>query len=44
MKHVEEAAGALGWRLTNDEVTALERTVVRIPESLLTPGAPFENW
>lgn len=40
-EQVEEAAGALGWRMTDEEVRALESAAAKIPES---PGAPFENW
>ena len=40
-KQVEEAAGALGWRMTDEEVRALEAAAAKVPAS---PGAPFENW
>ena len=35
------AAGALGWRLTADEVAALDRQSDGIEPNI---GAPFENW
>ena len=35
------AGGALGWRLSADEVTALEKIADTIPPAV---GAPFENW
>jgi len=36
-----EAAGALGWRMDDAEVTALDEASSRV---LPFPGAPFENW
>lgn len=36
-----EAAGALGWRLTDEEVKALDDASSRV---LPFTGAPFENW
>lgn len=38
----EEAAGALGWRLSAAEVEALDDA--SRPLAQLHPGAPFENW
>ena len=38
---VAEAAGALGWRLSEAEVAELDAVSARIPSST---GAPFENW
>ena len=35
------AAGALGWRLTSDEMAALDAASDRCPPS---QGLPFENW
>ena len=35
------AAGALGWRLTPDEVAALDSMSDRTTPAI---GAPFENW
>jgi len=40
-KQVNEAAGALGWRLTDGEVAELDRVSGKVPTSL---GAPFEQW
>ena len=34
-------AGAFGWRLSADEVSALDRESSKLPSAL---GAPFENW
>jgi aryl-alcohol dehydrogenase-like predicted oxidoreductase len=36
-----EAAGALGWRMTEEEVAALDEASARV---LPFMGAPFENW
>eukprot|EP00191_Tetraselmis_sp_GSL018_P017791 CAMPEP_0177582920 /NCGR_PEP_ID=MMETSP0419_2-20121207/3028_1 /TAXON_ID=582737 /ORGANISM="Tetraselmis sp., Strain GSL018" /LENGTH=390 /DNA_ID=CAMNT_0019072241 /DNA_START=173 /DNA_END=1345 /DNA_ORIENTATION=- len=36
-----EAAGALGWRLTDEEVAALDEASSRV---IPFPGAPFESW
>lgn len=38
---VEEIAGAVGWRLTDAEVAALDSVSAKIPSS---SGAPFEKW
>lgn len=38
---VAEIAGAVGWRLTDAEVTELERAADKIETPL---GAPFEQW
>lgn len=35
------AAGALGWRLTSDEMAALDSASERAPTA---QGLPFENW
>jgi diketogulonate reductase-like aldo/keto reductase len=40
-RQVDEIAGAVGWRLSDGEVTELERTADKIASPL---GAPFENW
>ncbi|EFN59001.1 hypothetical protein CHLNCDRAFT_29451 [Chlorella variabilis] len=40
-KQVEEAAGALGWRLTDAQVAELDAVSSRVPPST---GAPFEAW
>ena len=40
-RQVEEVAGAVGWRLSEGEVTELERAADKIATPL---GAPFENW
>ena len=40
-RQVEEVAGAVGWRLSEGEVTELERASDKIATPL---GAPFENW
>lgn len=37
-----EAAGAMGWRLTADEVAALDAATDRMGAESM--GAPFENW
>ena len=34
-------AGAFGWRLSNDEMAALDSESSKLPSAL---GAPFENW
>lgn len=41
-QQVEQIAGALGWRLTPEEVAALDRQVDKL--NLDTLGAPFEDW
>ncbi len=38
---VMHCLGAFGWRLTSDEVTALDSESSKLPSAL---GAPFENW
>lgn len=43
-KQAEEAAGALGWRLTPTECRALEATADRISRNDIAFGAPFEQW
>lgn len=40
-KQVEEAAGALGWRLTDAQVAELDAVSGKVPPST---GAPFEAW
>ncbi|KAK9853919.1 hypothetical protein WJX84_005356 [Apatococcus fuscideae] len=40
-KQAREAAGSFGWRMTNDQVAALDKVSARIPSS---QGAPFEKW
>lgn len=40
-RQAKEAAGGFGWRMTDDEVAALDRESSKIPSST---GAPFENW
>ena len=40
-EHAQSAAGALGWRLTPDQVSALDAA----SDSLqIAVGLPFENW
>jgi len=34
-------AGGFGWRMTDDEVAALDAASDKVPEST---GAPFEKW
>ena len=34
-------AGGFGWRMTDDEVAALDRASAKVPP---TSGAPFEKW
>lgn len=41
VKQMEEIAGALGWRLTADEVDALDDMSGKLT---MSTGAPFENW
>ncbi len=41
-RQAAEAAGALGWRLTADEVAALDAASDRLGADSM--GAPFENW
>ncbi|KAL3145109.1 hypothetical protein ABBQ38_001718 [Trebouxia sp. C0009 RCD-2024] len=43
-KQAEEAAGALGWRLTPGECRALEATADRISRNDIAVGMPFEQW
>ena len=38
---VSVVAGAFGWRLSNDEMAALDSESSKLPSAL---GAPFENW
>jgi aryl-alcohol dehydrogenase-like predicted oxidoreductase len=38
---VEDLAGALGWKLSEGEMTELDKSSSRIPSS---SGAPFEKW
>ena len=40
-KQASEVAGALGWRLTPDEVVALDKESSKLA---VGTGAPFENW
>ncbi|CAK0787581.1 hypothetical protein CVIRNUC_010803 [Coccomyxa viridis] len=40
-RQVKEAAGALGWRMSPDQVAALDSASAKISTSL---GAPFEKW
>ena len=37
-----ELAGAMGWRLSDDQVSALDRESDKITVS--AQGAPFEQW
>lgn len=40
-EHAQSAAGALGWRLSPDQVSALDAA----SDSLqIAVGLPFENW
>ncbi len=41
-RQATEAAGALGWRLTPEEVRALDEASDR--EGTVAFGAPFEKW
>ena len=41
-RQAQEAAGALGWRLSADEVKALDAASDRMGSDSM--GAPFENW
>lgn len=41
-KQADEAKGVLGWRLSEDEVKALDRTSQVLGDGSL--GAPFEQW
>lgn len=34
-------SGAFGWRLSKDEMAALDKESSKLPSAL---GAPFENW
>ena len=43
-QQAEEAAGALGWRLTSGECRALEATADRISRKDVAFGMPFEQW
>ncbi|KAL3146920.1 hypothetical protein ABBQ38_014891 [Trebouxia sp. C0009 RCD-2024] len=40
-RQAKEAAGAFGWRLSKDEMAALDKESSKLPSAL---GAPFENW
>jgi aryl-alcohol dehydrogenase-like predicted oxidoreductase len=40
-RQVEEAAGALGWRLSDAQVAELDAVSAKVPSST---GAPFEAW
>ena len=40
-QQAEAAGGALGWRLTADQVAALDAASDKTPQS---QGLPFENW
>ena len=40
-KQAHDAGGALGWRLTADEVSALDATSDNMQ---VGTGLPFENW
>lgn len=39
--HMCMFAGGFGWRMTDDEVAALDAESAKVPEST---GAPFEKW
>jgi diketogulonate reductase-like aldo/keto reductase len=41
-RQAEEVAGALGWRLTPEEVRALEKASDAV--GTIAFGAPFEKW
>lgn len=41
-KQAKEVAGALGWRLTLEEVSALDKASAPLAKTAF--GAPFENW
>ena len=41
-QQAEEAKGVLGWRLSKDEVQALDQTSKVLQNNEL--GAPFEQW
>jgi aryl-alcohol dehydrogenase-like predicted oxidoreductase len=41
-KQAAEAAGAMGWRLSADEVAALDAASDRLGAESM--GAPFETW
>jgi aryl-alcohol dehydrogenase-like predicted oxidoreductase len=41
-KQAAEAAGAMGWRLSADEVAALDAAADRLGAESM--GAPFETW
>jgi aryl-alcohol dehydrogenase-like predicted oxidoreductase len=40
-KQAASAAGGFGWRMSDDEVAALDRESAKVPDAL---GAPFETW
>ena len=40
-EHAQSAAGALGWRLTPDQVKALDDASENVQ---VATGLPFENW
>lgn len=40
-EHAEGAAGALGWRLSSDQVSALDKAS---DDLQIAVGLPFENW
>jgi aryl-alcohol dehydrogenase-like predicted oxidoreductase len=40
-RQAKEAAGGFGWRMSDDEVAALDAASDKVPEST---GAPFEKW
>lgn len=41
LKQVDELVGAVGWRLSDAEVTELDSLSDKYAS---TSGAPFENW
>ena len=40
-EHAQGAAGALGWRLSADQVSALDQAS---DDLQIATGLPFENW
>ena len=40
-EHAQGAAGALGWRLSADQVSALDKAS---DDLQIATGLPFENW
>ena len=40
-EHAQGAAGALGWRLSADQVSALDKASDDVQ---VGTGLPFENW